>query len=134
MSGNSGVVEPTWNQSSGATTTDNTVTWIECTALLEANTITGLEATGNAYARPGLASGATNFASASGSNPSTTTTNVSIDFPAATPSGWGQVVGYGIFDALTGGNLYLFGYLQTLTVYAGAAPAFLANQLTISVS
>jgi hypothetical protein len=38
-------------------------------------------------------------------------TGVIITFPTATPSTWGTIVGVGIYDASTSGNLLLFDYL-----------------------
>lgn len=62
----------------------------------------GTEVTGNAYARAAVTANTTNF-------PTTSTGSISngtaIAFPQATPSGWGVVTHFGIFDASSAGNL-----------------------------
>lgn len=64
----------------------------------------GTEVTGGSYARVSITNNATNFPAASGGNPSIKSNGVSLTFPVATGS-WGTVVGVGIFDASTSGNL-----------------------------
>lgn len=61
----------------------------------------GTEVTGGAYARVAVTNNATNFPAASAGLKSNGT---AITFPQATAS-WGTVVGIGIFDASSGGNL-----------------------------
>lgn len=62
----------------------------------------GTEVSGNAYARVAVVANSTNWLTAT-----TGTTNnlIAITFPQATPSGWGVVTHFGIFDASTSGNL-----------------------------
>jgi len=62
----------------------------------------GTEVTGNAYARVAVTANTTNFPAPSGGSISNGT---AITFPQATPSGWGVVTHFGIFDASTSGNL-----------------------------
>lgn len=69
----------------------------------------GTEATGGSYARKDVANNATNWPAASGGAKSN---GVAITFVTATAS-WGTVVAFGIFDALTLGNLL---YWATLTI------------------
>lgn len=57
----------------------------------------GTEVTGNAYART-----AATFNAPSGGS---TSNSATITFPTPTPSGWGTIVGWGIFDASTAGNM-----------------------------
>ena len=64
----------------------------------------GTELTGNNYAREA----ATFTAAASG----TTSNSAAVEFNAATGS-WGLVSHFGIFDALSGGNLLLHGAFTT---------------------
>lgn len=59
-----------------------------------------------------------------------TSNNAVITFPAPTAN-WGSIVGFGIFDAATGGNLLIYAPLaQAKTVNNGdAAPTFPAGDL-----
>jgi len=59
----------------------------------------GTEVSGNGYARPLLAPQSPSGGASSNA--------LTITFPAASAS-WGTVVAFGIFDALTGGNLLLY--------------------------
>lgn len=58
------------------------------------------EVSGNAYARQSVSFGAP-------SDGVTTNTNL-VTFPLPTPSGWGTIVGWGIFDASSAGNLLYY--------------------------
>lgn len=68
----------------------------------------GTEVSGNAYARVPVTNNATNWPAASAGSKSNGT---AITFPQATPSGWGVVTQFGIFDASTSGNLLYWGDL-----------------------
>lgn len=61
----------------------------------------GTEVTGGAYARKDVANNATNFPAASAGAKSN---GVAVTFVTATAN-WGTVVAFGIFDAVTAGNL-----------------------------
>lgn len=50
------------------------------------------------------------FAGATGTAPATITNNAVITYPAATAD-WGSVIGFGIYDASTAGNLQLSDYM-----------------------
>lgn len=101
----------------------------------------GTEVAGGAYARVSVASTLANWAgtqsaastTASTGTSGTTSNNNAVTFPAPTAN-WGSIVGFGIFDASTGGNLLMFGSLGVAkTVNNGdAAPAFNAAQMTIT--
>ena len=69
----------------------------------------GTEVTGGAYARAAVTNNATNWPAASGGAKSNGT---AVTFVQATAN-WGTVVAFGIFDAVTGGNLL---YWADLTV------------------
>lgn len=69
----------------------------------------GTELTGNSYARVSAT-----FDAASGG---TTDNSAAIEFAAATGS-WGSVSHFGIFDALTGGNLLIHGAFTTAKTIA----------------
>lgn len=106
----------------------------------DANSVT--EVTGGSYARVAVTSNNTNFngthGSTTGSSSGTggnTTNAVAITFPAPTAN-WGTVVGYGIYDAASSGNLLIWGNLNSSkTVNNGdAAPSFAAGNLSITVA
>lgn len=99
----------------------------------------GVEVTGGAYARVAVTAG---LAAWSGSQtPGTTVAstgtdgtienNAAIAFPAPTAN-WGIVTGFGIFDALTAGNLWIYSALTVnKTINNGdAAPSFAIGALT----
>jgi hypothetical protein len=75
------------------------------------------------------AAGSTTASSGTGG---TTSNNGAITFPAPTAN-WGSVVAFGIFDALSGGNLLFYANLTVAkTVNNGdAAPSFAAAALTV---
>lgn len=66
------------------------------------------EVSGGSYARQST-SGAT-WNSASGSAPSTISNNATVTFPVATGN-WGTVIAWGLYDALTVGNLLAWDFL-----------------------
>jgi hypothetical protein len=67
----------------------------------------GTEVTGGAYARVQVANNATQWPAASGGSKSNAN---AINFAQASAD-WGTVVAFGIFDALTSGNLLAWGWL-----------------------
>lgn len=89
----------------------------------------GTEVTGGSYARATVVnSGASFAASASG----TKVTNTLVAFPTATAD-WGSIVGFGIFDASSGGNLLYFGALLTArTVNNGDTARFASGDFSIT--
>lgn len=83
------------------------------TAPTDAGVITGEVPATNAYARV-TTSGAWGTPAAGGTAPSTITNSSAISFPAATGSGsagWNTINSWGLFDALTAGNLWFWDYL-----------------------
>lgn len=102
----------------------------------------GTEVSGGSYARVAITPSNTNFNATQGgtsgasSGASGNTTNaVAITFPAPTAS-WGTVTHYGVFDASSGGNLLIWGALNTSkTINNGdAAPSFSAGNLSVTVA
>lgn len=84
----------------------------------------GTEVTGNGYARR----------SATFATPSNgvSTTSATIEFPQATGS-WGTVAFFGIYDALTGGNLLIHGALTTSkTIDNGDVFRITSGNLTVT--
>jgi hypothetical protein len=102
----------------------------------------GTEVTGGAYARVAFAPLDTNWnatqGGTSGNSSGTTglTSNaLAITFPAPTAN-WGTVSHFGLFDAVTGGNLLVWDALvATRTILSGdPAPSFPVGALQITVS
>ncbi len=81
----------------------------------------GTEVSGGSYARVAVTNNTTNWPNASAGNPTTKSNGAIFTFPTATAD-WGTVVGLGIFDASTSGNLLAFGPLAS-TAYAYTALA-----------
>jgi hypothetical protein len=88
----------------------------------------GTEVSGNAYARQTVA-----FSAAA--NPAGTIANSgTVTFPVATPSGWGTITDFAIYDALTNGNRLVYGTLAaSKTVGAGDRIEFAAGALVITL-
>ena len=102
----------------------------------------GAEVSGGGYARAAVASSLVNWAGTQGAGSTaastgssgTTSNNKDITFP--TPSAaWGQVVGFGIHDAATGGiELFYAALASPKTINAGdPAPSFPAASLSVQV-
>lgn len=84
----------------------------------------GVEVSGGSYARQLVA-----FNAASGGS---TANTALVTFPTATAS-WGTVLGVGLFDASTGGNLLYYGTLTTSkAVGTGDTISFSAGALTVA--
>lgn len=100
----------------------------------------GTEVSGGSYARVGVAGSLANWAGtqsagstdASSGTSGTTSNNGAITFPAPTAN-WGTVTHFGIYDAVSGGNLLYWSALTTSkTINNGdAAPSFAAGALTV---
>lgn len=93
----------------------------------------GTEVTGGSYARVACNPSDSNWAAPSAGN-GTTSNAVAITFPAPTAN-WGTIVGFGIYDASTAGNMLIYGSLtQSKTVNNGdAAPSFAIGALTFQI-
>lgn len=90
---------------------------------------TEVSTTSTGYARVAINPADANWAAPVSGN-GTTSNVAAINFGTATGS-WGTVVGYGIFDASTGGNMLTFGALTaSKTINSGDSFQFPANQLT----
>ena len=102
----------------------------------------GTEVTGGSYARVAVTSSLANWAGtqaaassvASTGTGGTTSNNAAITFPAPTAA-WGVINSYAIFDAVTAGNMLIYGTLTAnKTVNSGdAAPSFVAAALTFQM-
>ena len=105
---------------------------------------TGYEVSGGSYARQSIPynnMSATGFSNTSGTtgassgsaSPGSSFNLAPIQFPAPTVN-WGVVVGFGLFDAATNGNLWYSGLLGAPinVVVGGPGPFFGAGSLVIS--
>ncbi|HLY31261.1 MAG TPA: hypothetical protein VKQ36_09540 [Ktedonobacterales bacterium] len=54
-----------------------------------------------------------------------------ISFPAATGS-WGTIVGYGVWDASTSGNLIFYGTITSQAITNGMTPSHASGQINIA--
>jgi hypothetical protein len=102
----------------------------------------GTEVTGGSYARVQVGPSTTAWnatqggtAGASSGTGGQTANAADITFPAPTAN-WGVVTHFGIFDAVTAGNLLFWAALAaSKTVNGGdAAPKFLAGALTVTLA
>lgn len=102
----------------------------------------GTEVSGGSYARVAVASSLANWAgtqsvgstTASSGTGGTTSNNNVITFPAPTAS-WGVVTCWGLVDAITAGNIWVYSTLtQSKTINNGdAAPSFAAGAATFQI-
>jgi len=89
----------------------------------------GTEVTGGSYAR---VQSKGSWATPTSGNPSSVTTNAVITFPTATAA-WGDIIGFAIFSALSGGTMLMWGALTaTKTVGNGDTASFAAGALTLT--
>lgn len=101
----------------------------------------GTEVSGNAYARKAIPCSSTDWAGTQGvgtTGPSsgatgTTSNNATQTFPTPTGS-WGTIVGAGVFDAASGGNLLIYGALDAAQVVnAGNTVSFAPGLLSFQI-
>ncbi len=89
----------------------------------------GTEVAGGAYARVAVTANVTNFPAAGGG---TIDNNTAITFAVAAAP-WGTVVAFGVFDALTGGNLLIWNLLiGSKTIALGDQVSFSIGQLVFN--
>lgn len=101
----------------------------------------GTEVSGGSYARVAVTAGLTQWAgtqsagstTASSGTGGTTSNNATISFP--TPSaGWGTVVCWGLTDAASAGNLWIYSALTTnKTINSGDTVSFAAAAATFQI-
>lgn len=102
----------------------------------------GTEVSGGSYARVAVTASLANFAgtqsagstTASSGTGGTSSNNNAITFPAPTAN-WGVVTHFGLFDASSAGNLWIYAALTvSKTINNGdAAPSFAAAALTFQI-
>lgn len=102
----------------------------------------GTEATGVNYARVAVTAGLTQWAgtqaaastTASSGTGGTTSNNAAISFAVPGAGGWGTVVCWGITDASTAGNIWIFSALTvSKTINEGDTVSFAAGSATFQI-
>ena len=103
----------------------------------------GTEVAGGSYARVPVSCSLANFAGTQAAGSTTASTgsggqtsnNVKITFPAPTGD-WGTIIGAGVYDSATAGNLLLRGSLEANKVINGgdAAPEFAIGELKFTLA
>ena len=89
----------------------------------------GTEVSGNAYARVQVTNDNTTWSRTN----STVSNIIAITFAAPSPSTWGTVTHYGVFDAASAGNLIDWGALtNSRSTSVGVALSFSAGLITFS--
>ncbi len=129
---------------SAAAGTGPTALFVALLTAAPSDTGGGTEVTGGSYARVSVPSNMTvtgwagtlaagSTAASSGSS-GTTSNNSPVTFPAPTAN-WGVCTHFGIYDAVTGGNLLIWGALTTPKTVNNldAAPSFVAAALTFQI-
>lgn len=121
-----------------------TTLWIGLFTAAPSDAGGGTEVTGNGYNRKSITSGmsASGWAgtqsaastTASSGTGATTSNNGTVTFDTPTPAGWGTITHFGIFDAVTGGNLLWWGTVTpNKTINVGDTVTFPAGSLQITV-
>ena len=118
------------------------VTWyIALYTACPTDSTAGTEVTGGSYARVAITAGLAAWAgtqaagstTASSGTGGTTSNNATISFPTPTAS-WGTVVCWGITDASTAGNIWIYSALTTSkTINIGDSVSFAAGAATFQV-
>lgn len=102
----------------------------------------GTELAGNGYARVAVTASLAAWAgtqsagstTASSGTSGTTSNNAAVTFPTATGA-WATATHFGILDASTAGNLWIWAALSTAkTAGIGDTPSFANGQLTLTVA
>lgn len=90
---------------------------------------TGTEVSGGGYARRSVTFNAPAQVDGKGQ----IANSAIVEFPEATAD-WGEVTHFGVFDALTGGNLLGSGQLKTSRIYlTGDMPKFKAGEVKVDL-
>jgi len=87
-----------------------------------------IEVSGGAYGRQTLA--AASWAAATAGDPSYITYDAAITFATATAN-WGNIVGWGLFTALTGGSPQYWGTITSQAVNSGVAASVASGQVKL---
>lgn len=93
------------------------------------------EPTGNGYSRVSVAQNTTKWPNATGSTNGQKENGEAVTFPTASGEGWGVVTHFGVFDAVSSGNLLVWGPLDSnKTIDPGDTPSFAAGTLDVSLT
>ena len=127
---------------SAAAGTGPTAVFVGLLTAAPSDTGGGTEVTGGSYARVSVTSALANWAgtqsagstTASTGTGGTTSNNAAVTFPSPTGN-WGVVTHFGVYDAVTTGNLLFWAALTvSKTINNGdAAPSFAAAALTFQI-
>jgi hypothetical protein len=110
---------------------DATNVWVGLFTATPSDTGGGTEVSGGSYARVAVVRTGAGWDAATGTT-ATTDNTATITFPAASAS-WGTVTQFGIFDAVTTGNLIYWGDLTaSKLVSSGDTASFAAGAITIT--
>ena len=93
---------------------------------------TGTEVTGGSYARVAVASAGWSAITGGSTAPSQISNSSIITFPTPTVS-WGTIIGVGIWDAATTGNLLWWVSMTSQAIGVGVIASFAANALVMTM-
>lgn len=115
----------------GATTAGSV--WVALYTAAPSDTGGGTEANYTGYARVAVARSGAGW-TVSGTSPTQAVNASAVTFGACT-AGTNVVTHFGVFDAVSGGNLLVWGALtSSLSVSSGITPQFAAGQLNIQLA
>jgi hypothetical protein len=111
---------------------DATNLWVGLFTGAPSDSAAGTEVSGGSYARVAVVRTGAGFDAATGASPALTSNTGVITFPTASGA-WGTVTHFGIFDAVTGGNLLYWADLTASKVIAsGDTASFAAGALDVT--
>lgn len=90
-----------------------------------------VEVTGGSYARVAVASGGWSAISGAPTAAAQVSNTAAVTFPTSTAS-WGTVVAFGLYDALTSGNLLWWNNTTPQTIGSATTPSFPIGALVVS--
>jgi hypothetical protein len=88
----------------------------------------GTEVSGGSYARVAVTNNTTNFPATSAQNKNNGT---AITWPTSTAA-WGTIVAWGVYDASSGGNLWAYGAVTSVTLNSGDSITFAIGQFDLT--
>jgi hypothetical protein len=88
----------------------------------------------NGYVRLSITPGVTTLVAPSGAAPATAATGANQVFASPTGAGWGTIAGWALYDAVTAGNMLVYGAFTPVAVASGDTVEFLTGALTVTVA
>lgn len=88
----------------------------------------GTEVSGGSYARVAVTNNTTNFPNTASQNK---TNGTAITWPTSTAA-WGTIVAWGVYDASSGGNLWAYGPVTSVTMNNGDSITFAIGQFDLT--